>query len=379
MKPWIILIAVALVTTATATVALPLLSQGSTPGSPGGPQLVAPPVEISENAPEVEVTSVLTHDFGIMAQETEGKHGWIFQNKGKGTLELRNLGTDCSCTIAQIGKTDAQGKTMLPVAPGKEERVELTWNTRQLNGAYKKSAKIGTNDPRQPLVMLSVEGKVYPAVQVVPSDSTVSYQTISNDEPAVRKAFIYSKDRPDLKITRLVSDNPAELAVESRPMNAEELAALEIKQGIALELTYKPSGEIGAFKHEVLAEIDHPDKREVRLKVAGTVTGPVSLIPSRAIIHNATSSDGGSIILIVWVRGRANTKVTLEQAPAGIDATFTEIPQPDGVAGTKYRMTVRVVPGTDPGQIQGEIVLQTDHPQARRISVPVDALILGSS
>ena len=378
MKPWIILIAVALLTTVTATVAVPLLSQGSTPGFSRGPQLVAPPTEITQDAPEVEVTSALTHDFGIMAQESEGKYGWIFQNKGKGILELRNLGTDCSCTIAQIGKTDAQGKTMLPVDPGKEERVELTWNTRQINGAYKKSAKIGTNDPRQPFVMLSVEGKVYPAVQVIPADSVLSFQTISNDEPAVRKAFIFSKDRPELQVTRLVSDNPAELEVKSRPMTAEELAAIDIKAGIALEMTFKPSGELGEFRHEVLAEIDHPDKREVRLQVVGTVTGPVTFSPSRAIIHNATSSDGGSVNLIVWVRGRTGTKITLEQAPAGIDATFTEIAHPPDIPGTRYRMTVRVAPGTDPGQIQGELLLKTDHPQAAQIRVPVDALVVGS-
>ena len=378
MKPWIILIAVALVTTATATVAVPLLSQGSAPSLSGGGNLVAPPVEISQDAPEVEVGTALSYDFGIMAQESEGKYGWIFKNKGKGTLELRNLGTDCSCTIAQIGKTDAQGKTMLPVAPGAEERVELTWNTRQINGGYHKSAKIGTNDPRQPLVMLSVEGKVYPAVQVNPTNG-VSFQTVSNDGPSVRKAYIFSKDRPDLKITRLVSDNPEVLAVDSRPMNAEELAAMDVKKGIAVEMTLKPTGELGSFAHEVLAEVDHPDKHEVRFKVTGTVTGPVSLFPSRAIIHNANSSDGGSINMIVWVKGRTGTKVSLEEAPKGIDVTFSELPQTDGVPGTKLQMVVRVKPGTDPGQIQGEIVLKTDHPQAPQVRVPIDALITGSN
>ena len=313
-----------------------------------------------------------------MAQESESKHGWIFKNNGHSILELRNLGTDCSCTIAQIGKADAQGKTMLPVEPGKEERVELTWNTRQINGAYHKSAKIGTNDPRRDLITLSVEGKVYPAVNVVPADSVVSFQTVSNDEDSVRKAYIYSKDRPDLKITHLSSDSPRQLAVQSRPMNAEELAAFEIKQGIALELTLKPTGELGTFRHEVLVQIDHPDKSEIRLNVAGTVTGPVTFMPSRAVIHNATASEGGSTDLIVWVRGRSGTQVTLEKAPPGINVTFTPIPLSGEVEGTKLRMTIQVAPGTQAGQINGEIFLKTDHPQASEIRVPIDALVLGN-
>ena len=380
MKAWILLIVVAVAFTITTSVALPLMSGGSSKNAPG-PKLVAPPVEISPDAPEVDVTSPLSHDFGVMAQETNGTHGWVFKNMGKGTLELRNLGTDCSCTIAQIGKETADSSaanTMLPVAPGKEERVELTWNTRQINGGYHKSAKIGTNDPRKPLVTLSVEGKVYPAVQVYPDNSAVNFMTVSNDEDVHRIALIYSKDRPEMKITHLQSSSPQKLEVHSRPMNEDECKALKVQAGLAIDMTLKANGDLGSFDHEVLVQVDHPDKPVVRLQAMGRITGPVSFSPDRARITGATSSGGGSTSQIVWVRGRSNTKIEVEKAPPGIDVKFTPMTQPDNVKGTKYLMTVSIAPGTEPQTITGELVLKTDHPQAAQIRVPVDAVVLGN-
>ena len=121
MKSWITLLVLAVATTVTVSVSLPFLSGDSSAGVPTT-LIAAPAPEITESAPKVEVIDPLKYEFGVLAQESEGKHDWIFKNTGKGVLELRNLGTDCSCTIAQIGKSDSQGKTMLPVAPGLRSR-----------------------------------------------------------------------------------------------------------------------------------------------------------------------------------------------------------------------------------------------------------------
>lgn len=379
MKSWIILIVVAVITTITASVAVPLLANDPSAGIPK--TLVAPPVEISESAPKVEVVEPLAYDFGVLAQETDRDHGWTFKNTGKGVLELRNLGTDCSCTVAQIGKVDAAGnqKTMLPVAPGASEPIELKWNTRKIDGSYRKSARIGTNDPRHPEVVLSVQGKVYPAVVVIPTDSVVGFQTVSNDEDFVRKVYLYSKDRPAMKITRLACSKPELLTIKAAPMTAEELGGLKVEAGTAIELTLKASDKLGAFKEELLIQTDHPAKPEIRLAVTGRVTGPITFAPERVTIRDATSSDGGSTSVVVWVRGRSATEIKVAKAPPGVEVAFTPLPLPAGAKGTKYKMTVQVAPGSPAGQINDEIVLKTDHPNAAEIRVPLDVLVQGKN
>ena len=375
MKSWIILIVLAVAATVTATAALPFLTGDASAGLPPSTGTPAP-VEISVDAPHVEVGEPLKHDFGTLAQDVDDRFEWHFKNTGKGTLELRNLGTDCSCTIAQIGKEGpGDKKTMLPVAPGAAEPIELKWNTRRVDGGYRKTARIGTNDPRNPVVTLAVEGKVYPAVIVIPGDSLVAFQTVSNDEDVVRKAALYSKDRPDMKITRVSCLNDKLIQVKAEPMGEDDLKALKITAGTAITITLKPSDKLGPFDEEVLIQTDHPEKPEVRLHVRGRITGPITFSPERLFIHDANTVDGGSTTSTVWVRGRSGTSVTVESAPPHVQVSFAPLPQAAGVAGTKLQMKVTVPPGSPAEQFQGDIVLKTDHPKAAEIRIPLDVVV----
>ncbi len=373
MKPWITLIVLAVATMITVLVSQPFLADNSSAGVPTT-LIPAPTPDITESAPKVEVVDPLKYEFGVLAQESEGKHDWIFKNTGKGVLELRNLGTDCSCTIAQIGKAESgQGKTMLPVVPGASEPIGLTWNTRKFDGAYRKSARIGTNDPRRPEIVLSVEGKVYPAVVVAP-DSVVSFQTVSNDEDVLRKVAVYSQDRPDLKITRFETSNPALFEVKPEPMTSEERSGFKVDEGWTVNVTLKATAKLGSFNEELVLWTDHPAKPELKLKLAGKVTGPITFTPEKVVIHDANMIDGGSATLLVWVRGRSAT-ITVEKAPPGLEVAFEPMAMPSGIKGSKYKMTVKVVPGVNAAQINDEIVLKTDHPNASEIRIPVDVLI----
>ena len=44
----------------------------------------------------------------------------------------------------------------------------------------------------------------------------------------------------------------------------------------------------------------------------------------------------------------------------------------------RYRMTVKVPPGTATGTVVGEIVLKTDNPKASEVKIPVSILITRS-
>ena len=376
MKSWIILIVLAVAITAVATVAVPFLSTDATVAGPG---LSAPTAAPEGPAPQVEVVEDTTYKFGVMAQESEGKHGWMFKNTGLGILQLKNLGTDCSCTVAQIGNPEKPGsenqKTMLPVAPGTSEPIELTWNTRKIDGAYRKSARIGTNDPRRPEVTLAVEGSVYPAITTYPPEPSVNFLTVSNDEEHRRQIAFCSKDRPDMNITRLVSSNPALIGVELRLLTPDECKSIKVEKGFAVDFTLKMASNLGSFAEEVAIETDHPLKPVVKLKVMGKVTGPITTIPEKLVLREINSSDGGGQDMTLWVRGRTSARFTVEKKPAGIEVAIEPIKQGPEVKGSKYKMSVKVMPGTPAGRFVDEIVLKTDVPMASEVRVPLDVLI----
>ncbi len=380
MKSWILLIVLAVGLSAAATFVVPMLTTDSASNAPGFP---APERSDSEGPKGVtEVEGDLAHKFGVMAQDSDGVHTWIFRNTGPGPLELRNLGTDCSCTIAQLGKPGTAsegGGAGLVVKPGGSEPIDVKWNTRKIDGAYRKMARIGTSDPGRPEIALSVEGTVRPAVILVPSDPTINFQSVNNDEPYMQKRALHSGDRPETQVTRVVSSNPGLIGVEARPMTAEEAKSLKIEKGFAIEVTLKKGPHLGAFAEEVVVETDHPLKKEVRIPVLGRVTGPITVSSEKVVLRDVTSSGGGEQDLILWIRDRTSAKFTVEKKPEGMDVSFESIPQPAGSKGSKYRMAVKLNPGAPVGKIVGEIVLKTDHPQATEVRVPVDVLVQGAN
>ncbi|WP_435006535.1 DUF1573 domain-containing protein [Tundrisphaera lichenicola] len=378
MKSWIILAGLAIGLTAVVTVAVPLLATNSSTDGPGVPAPVATDVP----AGSVEVEGDLTYKFGVMAQDSDGIHSWVFKNNGKGPLELRNLGTDCSCTIAQLGKptsVDDKAPSMLKVGPGSSEVIEIKWNTRKIDGPYKKNARIGTNDPARPEVTLQVQGIVKPAITMYPPDGTINFQTVSNDEIHERSIAIFSGDRPDFKLTRVASSNPALIGASSRSMTEEEAKSLNAEKGYLINISLKMAAKLGPFGEDVIVETDHPSKKEIRIPVLGRLTGPVTIVPDRLVMREVSSSDGGSQDLVVWIRGQTSTKFTVVDKPDFLEVDFQPIEQPAESKGSKYKMIVRVIPGTIPGKIVGEIVIKTDHPQASEVKVPVDVLVQGGN
>jgi len=377
MKSWIILIVLAVAITAVATVAVPFLTSDDSKAGPDFPAASS----TAGPTPRAEVEGDLTYKFGVMAQETEGKHGWTFKNTGPGPLELRNLGTDCSCTIAQLGKpTSAESPSTLAIQPGSSEPIELTWNTRKVDGPYRKSARIGTNDPNRPEITLAVEGEVHPAVVTIPPDRSISFQTVNNDEPHTVSAFVTSSDYPDLKVIRAISSNPSLLGVETRAPTPEEAERFKIEKGVAIEVTLKATPILGAFAEEVVLETDHPRQKELHFNVIGKVTGPITVAPERVVLRNATTGKGSGIAeLILWARGRSSVQIVVDKKPPGLDVAIEPVPMPAGSKGSKYKMTVKVVPGTAAGPIDDEIVLKTDAPQANEVRVPVDVLVIGGN
>ena len=83
--------------------------------------------------------------------------------------------------------------------------------------------------------------------------------------------------------------------------------------------------------------------------------------------------------LVIMVRNAPETKFEVVEKP---DNLKVEIIPSDVNTGTiakvrRYKMVVTVPPGTPAGQIDGAITLKSDHPQASRVKIPVDVVVLG--
>ncbi len=336
---------------------------------PTGPEpnrRLAFPTPAEGARPRAVVDGDLTYHFGSMRQDDKGHRKWTFRNEGKGDLLLTMVSSTCSCTIANL----KDGKTAT-VKPGETTEVELEWETRKNNGAYSKSATIGTNDAEHPTFVLAVEGTVRPAVIVFPADETVNFLEISNDqEDHTGRAGVYTIDRDDFEITKISTSKPGVLLVEKEPMAKEELDHFQAKKGYRLTVDVKSGMPLGAFREEVVIGTNHPQQPEVRLYVMGKMVGPISMTPAERVrMPDVSSRRGESRTLKMMVRGQRDTAFRVEKQPDHIKVQVE--PGPKHEHASEYQLTVTALPGIAPGTVDDEIVLKTDHPKAAELKVPV--------
>jgi hypothetical protein len=373
MLRWVILIVAVVILTGAATLVVQIL-----PDSQDAPKVAVVEPEITGPQPKCEIEGSLDYDFGSMARHDRSSHSWVVKNTGEAPLEISLHGnTTCSCTVSKPG-TDADGKKQtLVVQPGKSDTLDLNWHTDKdgLPEDYSQGGTFNTNDPRRRQFMLTVKGRIFPAVEVYPPEM-LQFTQMSNEEPHSAKVAVYSKQRPDLKLTKLSSSKPGLIVAEPRPMTVEEAKQLKIEKGYIVMVTVKPGMPLGIFHEELVIQTDHPKQPEIKITVAGNAFGPISVTPERLRMTDVVSRKGATRDMMLMVRGDPGTHFEVVKKPDALEVAIAK-DEKSKLKG-RYRMTVKVPPGTATGTVVGDIVLKTDNPKASEVKIPVSILITRS-
>lgn len=105
---------------------------------------------------EVKDTSLVlsfnetTHDYGTIAQGSDGNFEFRFTNNGKSPIILSNVRSSCGCTVPVWPKE--------PIQPGKKNSIKVNYNTA-IVGSFQKSITVTSNAKNSPVV-LYIKGNV---------------------------------------------------------------------------------------------------------------------------------------------------------------------------------------------------------------------------
>ena len=362
MSRWIILGVVVIALSAAATV----LTQYA-PISETGPSPNLATNEATGPHPTVEISEKLEYDFGTMPQQVKGTHSWEVKNAGDADLDIWLLESTCSCTIGKLKAAKGQTEKKATIKPKESTTIDLEWETRNKHDDYDNQVKIGTNDPAHRSVTLRVKGKVFPAVMVYPPEM-ITLDGISNEAPTEAYIAVYSKDRPETKITKISTSRPDFMVAKQRPLDEKERKQFELKVGgYQVTVAIKPGMPLGRFHEELVIETDHPRQPETRVTIAGYTTGPISVVPERLRME-VSSSEGATRSLTVLVRGDLPKRFEIAHHPDGVEVVSAT--KPGG-----YLLTVTVPPGAAAKLIEDEIVIKTDKPSATEVKIPVTIMI----
>ncbi len=102
-----------------------------------------------DTGPRIMVSETMK-DFGIKQQGDTVSVVYQLQNQGNRKLQIRKAFTSCNCIRVQVD--DDQ------IGPGKVGEIRVTFLTHQRVGNQQKSVTVFTNDPAQPVTVLSLKG-----------------------------------------------------------------------------------------------------------------------------------------------------------------------------------------------------------------------------
>jgi hypothetical protein len=108
-------------------------------------------------APKI-VFSETKHDFGKVPQGPQLTYSFKFKNKGKETLQIKDVITSCGCTGATVGNKTEYEKN-------EKGEISVTFNTQGREGHQEKNIIVKSNDPFSPEVVLTINCEIDPNMQ----------------------------------------------------------------------------------------------------------------------------------------------------------------------------------------------------------------------
>lgn len=289
-------------------------------------------------------------DFGQMRQHAEAQHSFRFWNDGNEPLRILEIDTDCGCTAGVAGDT--------VLAPGKESRIDVTFQSRSAEGKIQKVVIVKTNDPGEPRIDLVVSADVKPWVKINPR--TLDFGEVRRGDTPRLTTLLQGDPGVGFQVKE-VTGGDGHVTWKITPQGAD---------AFQVEATLKPDAPMGKFHQRALVELQHPNIDQERIFIRGFVYSYFVLEEAR--INFATVR-----------RGETKTKSLTIQSdgtrPYEITSVRTDNPHLNpklARRGNGYELEVTLNAPEEKIRIIDEVTLRTTDPNAPEIKVEIRGVVL---
>ena len=107
--------------------------------------------EEKENAPSIFFDDRV-FNFGTLRHGKSIEHKFVFTNRGRSDLIIRNVRSGCGCTAIEPQKT--------LLKPGESGSIKAVFNSRGFRGRQNRGITVISNDPANPSIVLRISGEV---------------------------------------------------------------------------------------------------------------------------------------------------------------------------------------------------------------------------
>jgi hypothetical protein len=295
------------------------------------------------------------YDFGEAEAGDEIEHTFPFENAGDAPLFLNRISSSCGCTEARASAQE--------IPPGQAGEIQATLRTQGLHGTVEKELVLETSDPQNPLVRLTISGRVVSEVTVEPR--YLNWGTFPPGEmPQPRRLRIGLAEGRGLRIEKVLSQSPAVVLLKESEDESGAVYAVALAAGL-------PAGR---FAGRITVRSNSQRFPEVHVPFQGNVLGSVKVTPETVSLGSVTKGEPSVRILNVSKTGEQG--FTIEKAKTTSKALSTEIVEKK--QGETYEIKVTYTPGRRArGRIAERITIHLDDGTAAFLQVPVYGTVDG--
>lgn len=313
-------------------------------------------------------------DFGAKFAGEPAETEIVLENVGQGPLRF-TIRSSCGCTavaaLTQAQRVDS-GEFQYELAPGKADKLKITYNTRKNTKTVSQIVTISSNDPERPTVNVQVSGTIKQL-----------FETTVDDKPQDRIMFTgverKSRSTSTMRIT-CTGDEPTRLLL--RPPNTEvfdvELTEVHPGREYLLTVITKPPLNNGMNSAEAVFETDNKLLPELRVPISAYIQPRVSITRPTLSVAAGTNN---TVKQRLQLRYRGDTPVNVtgfECTHSGVKAeVLPKQPQagPNPIVGAMsiHDIEVSIPPATELPQEGAVLTILTDDadPDYQRFPVKI--------
>jgi len=197
-------------------------------------------------------------DFGKVKQGDVLTHEFVFKNEGGAPLVIERVESTCGCTAALVSEQT--------IAPGKEGRVKVAFDTRGYMARLTRYIYVHSNDPADPRTELSVSAdiEVPPSARIDVDRYNVEMGLVLEGETPGAKVVVRSAGERELKVE--LAHETIKFFSGGRPLNSPFF--LPAGESREVEIRFPAQVKTGPVRDYILLKSNDPVRSTLSIYVS---------------------------------------------------------------------------------------------------------------
>ncbi len=295
-------------------------------------------------------TDTPVYDFGKVLGGSEIKHTFKIKNIGKKPLKIISLKETCACTASVL----SQNK----ILPGKTGEISAVLTVPHGNKHVRESLHVFTDDPVQNTLTLTLTGDAFTPLSTFPTRITFEKQR-SIQKPLTKQVSLHIEEGVQIRSVRTDSEHLT--------------ATLKTKDGIPhIEVQLLQTIPAGQFSYYLLVDYIYKEKQYIHKVFAfGQVLGELKIAPNRLFLGLIKDPASVSKTITISSPDTKPFKITsVESNTKNVNVTVNT-----GDSKTNYQVTMTLAQKAEPGELKGDIIINTSSSVQPAVHVPFFGII----